>query len=49
MKYLIVVPNGAGDKNISELGGKTPLETAKLDYINSLAARGQVGMVKTMC
>lgn len=48
MKYLIVVPDGAGDRNISELGGKTPLETAKLDYINSLAARGQVGMVKTI-
>jgi 2,3-bisphosphoglycerate-independent phosphoglycerate mutase len=48
MKYLILVPDGAGDENIEALGDKTPLEVAKLDNINELAHRGKVGMVKTI-
>ena len=48
MKYLIVVPDGAGDEPISELGGKTPLEVAEMTCINRLASRGEVGMVKTI-
>ncbi len=48
MKYLVLVPDGAGDEKIEKLGGKTPLEAARLPFINSLAARGEVGMVKTI-
>lgn len=48
MKYLIVVPDGAGDESIDELKGKTPLEAADLKYIDGLARRGEVGMVKTI-
>lgn len=48
MKYLIVVPDGAGDDPVEKLGGKTPLETADLKMINALAAKGQVGMVQTI-
>lgn len=48
MKYLILVPDGAGDEKIEALGGKTPLETAELNMINELAAKGKVGMVKTI-
>lgn len=48
MKYLILVPDGAGDELIEQLDGKTPLETADLSFINSLAAKGEVGMVKTI-
>lgn len=48
MKYLVIVPDGAGDEKIEALGGKTPLETAELPFINSLAAKGEVGMVKTI-
>lgn len=48
MKYLVVVPDGAGDEKIEALGGKTPLETADLSFINSLAQKGEVGMVKTI-
>ena len=48
MKYLIVVPDGAGDEKIEILGNKTPLEVSKMDYINSLASKGEVGMVKTI-
>ncbi len=48
MKYFILVPDGAGDDPVEALGGKTPLEVAKLDNINKLAAKGTVGMVKTI-
>lgn len=48
MKYLILVPDGAGDEKIEGLGGKTPLESASLPFIDSLAAKGEVGMVKTI-
>lgn len=48
MRYLILITDGAGDEPIAELGGKTPLEYAKLKNINHLAARGTVGMVSTI-
>lgn len=48
MKYLILVPDGAGDEKIEKLGGKTPLEVAEIENINRLAAEGEVGMVKTI-
>lgn len=48
MKYLIIVPDGAGDEKIEELGGKTPLEVAAMPMINGLAAKGEVGMVQTI-
>lgn len=48
MKYLILVTDGAADEKIEQLGNKTPLESAKLTNINSLAAKGFVGMVNTI-
>ena len=48
MKYLILVPDGAGDEIIEELNGKTPLEAADMPFINELAARGEVGMVSNV-
>ncbi len=48
MKYLVVVPDGAGDDKIEALGGKSPLDVADMPYTDSLAARGEVGMVRTV-
>lgn len=48
MKYLIIVPDGAGDEKIEALGNKTPLEVANMPVINGLAAKGKVGMVQTI-
>ena len=48
MKYLIIVPDGAGDDNIEELGGKTPLQVAKMPNANRLASKGIVGMVSNV-
>ena len=48
MKYMILVPDGAGDEKIEALGGRTPLEVADIENIDRLAHRGIVGMVKTI-
>lgn len=48
MKYLILVPDGAGDDPIEMLGGKTPLEVASLPVMNRLASMGEVGTVATI-
>lgn len=48
MKYLILVPDGAGDNEIDALGGRTPLEVAKIPNMDSLGARGEVGSVATI-
>jgi len=48
MKYLILVPDGAGDEPIEKLGGKTPLQVAQMPVVNGLAKLGIAGMVKTI-
>ena len=48
MKYLILVPDGAGDEEIPMLGNKTPLQVAKMNHINQLAQKGMVGLVRTI-
>ncbi|GHU49008.1 homoserine kinase [Clostridia bacterium] len=48
MKYLILVPDGCGDRPIPSLGGKTALEAAEIKHINELAKRSEVGLVKTI-
>ncbi|MCL1810182.1 MAG: cofactor-independent phosphoglycerate mutase [Clostridiales bacterium] len=48
MRYLIVVPDGAADRETESLGGMTPLEAADMAYTDSLAAEGESGLVKTI-
>lgn len=48
MKYLILVPDGAGDEEIAMLGNKTPLQAANLEHMNRLARTGMVGLVRTI-
>jgi 2,3-bisphosphoglycerate-independent phosphoglycerate mutase len=48
MKYFILVPDGAADRPMGILEGKTPLEAARMEHINALAREGEVGMVKTI-
>ncbi|MFO8053359.1 MAG: cofactor-independent phosphoglycerate mutase [Candidatus Omnitrophota bacterium] len=48
MKYIIVVPDGAADKPVEELGGKTPLEVADTPNFDALAKKGFLGRVKTV-
>jgi len=43
MKYAIVIPDGCADEPQESLGGKTPLETARIPNMNAIAGAGVVG------
>ncbi|MBI3252794.1 MAG: cofactor-independent phosphoglycerate mutase [Candidatus Omnitrophica bacterium] len=44
MKYVLVIPDGMGDKPLASLGGKTPLEAARTPNMDFFAAHGVVGL-----
>lgn len=48
MKYLVLLLDGMADYPVPELSGKTPMELAKKPNIDFLAARGEVGLCKTV-
>ena len=37
MKYAIIIPDGAADEPLKELGGKTPLEAADIPNMDRIA------------
>lgn len=43
MKFIVLVPDGAADEPLEELGGQTPLGAAHMPALARLAARGEVG------
>jgi len=47
MKYVIVIPDGAADTPIDDLGGKTPLQVARKPHMDSVAMNGKLGTVRT--
>lgn len=48
MKYVIVLGDGMADRPIEELSGKTPLEYARTETMDMLAAKSEIGMVHTI-
>ncbi len=48
MKYIVLVPDGAADRPIDELGGKTPLEVARTTNMDHIAQHGVSGIVHTI-
>lgn len=48
MKYVVFLGDGMSDLPNENLGGKTPLELAHKPNIDSLASRGECGMVRTI-
>jgi len=48
VKYVIIVPDGMGDYPQKELGGRTPLETARTPNFDAIAKRGRIGIVQTI-
>lgn len=48
MKYAIIIPDGAADEPLTELGGKTPLEAADIPNTNRIAIEGRQGLVRTI-
>ena len=47
MKYAIIIPDGAADAPIAELGNKTPLEVACKPNMDAAARNGRIGTVRT--
>ena len=48
MKYAAILPDGAADEPVPELGGRTPLQAARLPNMDAIAKLGRVGTVKTV-
>lgn len=48
MKYIVILTDGMADETYEVLGGKSPMESARIPLINDLAARGEIGLVKTV-
>lgn len=47
-KYAVVLCDGMADLPVEALGGKTPMEAAHKPVMDSLAAAGEVGLVRTV-
>ncbi len=48
MKYFVLIPDGAADYPIPELGGKTPFEVADKPTLDRLAKEAEVGTVSNV-
>jgi 2,3-bisphosphoglycerate-independent phosphoglycerate mutase len=48
MKYILVVGDGMADYPVPELGNKTPLQAAFKPNMDSVAAKGRSGLLKTV-
>jgi 2,3-bisphosphoglycerate-independent phosphoglycerate mutase len=48
VKYVVFVPDGCADVALDELGGRTPLEAARMPNLDALAARSEVGRARVI-
>ena len=48
MTYVVVLCDGMADYPVPALGGKTPMMVAKKPHIDALAAKAEVGLVRTV-
>src|SRR5438445_12164766 len=48
MKYAIIIPDGAADDSLKELGGKTPFEAADIPNMDWIATHGRQGLARTV-
>ncbi|MDW8262107.1 MAG: hypothetical protein RMJ35_06240, partial [Phycisphaerales bacterium] len=48
MKYAIIIPDGAADDPLAQLGGKTPLEAAETPAMDAIARAGRQGLARTV-
>jgi len=48
LKYIVVLGDGMADIPVPELGNKTPLQCANKPNMDSLARKGEMGLVKTI-
>jgi 2,3-bisphosphoglycerate-independent phosphoglycerate mutase len=47
-KYAIIIPDGAADEPLEELGKKTVLETAQKPNMDKISAQGRQGLIRTI-
>ena len=48
MKYVIILPDGAADEALPQLGGRSPLEAARIPHMDAIARQGCLGRVVTI-
>jgi len=48
MKVVVVQVDGLGDEPVADLGGKTPLEAARTPHLDAMAAKGILGLARTV-
>lgn len=48
MKYIVLIGDGMADYPLANKGGKTPLQISYTPYMDSLAQKGTLGLVKTI-
>jgi 2,3-bisphosphoglycerate-independent phosphoglycerate mutase len=48
MKYAIIIPDGAADDPLPQLGGRTPLEAARTPNMDWIAMHGRQGTARTV-
>ncbi len=48
MKYAILVGDGMADFPVESLGGRTPLQAARTPWMDHIASRGILGLVRTI-
>jgi 2,3-bisphosphoglycerate-independent phosphoglycerate mutase len=48
MKYAILVGDGMADRPVEDLGGRTPLQAAETPWMDTMAAQGILGLVRTV-
>jgi 2,3-bisphosphoglycerate-independent phosphoglycerate mutase len=48
MKYAIIIPDGAADDPLKELGDKTPIEAAQTPAMDRIATLGRQGTARTI-
>ncbi len=46
MKRVVIVGDGMADEPVGELGGKTPLDAARVPHLDHMAARGILGLTR---
>jgi 2,3-bisphosphoglycerate-independent phosphoglycerate mutase len=48
VKYVIILPDGAADEPLEQLGGRTPLAAARIPHMDWIARTGRLGRVVTI-
>jgi 2,3-bisphosphoglycerate-independent phosphoglycerate mutase len=47
-KFVILIPDGAADSPITELGNRTPLQAARTPWMDRMAEAGTIGLARTV-